>query len=418
MTKKILYIDGDGPFGGASRSLFEAVSAIPTGSVKPYFLATSGTALEFYRQVALDLIETRGMSKFDNTRFGHYRGVRWLILLRELFHFPFTIVALLKARKRWKHFDLIHVNEIVYIIPALLAKLLFRAPLVVHVRSLARNDKTSMRTRWINAALAHGADAVVTIDETVRDSLPRELPVDVIHNSFTAMRTPKPDLHFISRLTQLRPGSLKVGFVGNLHESKGLFDIFEAAKLINQVRRDVDFVIVGGVTLNDKGLKAWMLEHAGLAQNVQAELAARVESEGLSDCFHLMGATLDIKYVYDHFDILLFPSHFDAPGRPVFEAAFSSVPSIVAIKNPRSDTLVHGETGLAIEAKNPPKLAEAILYFAENRSEAQRMGNNAKKLAEFNFEPATNAHKLMAVYSRAIQTFNTPKNRPQKITQL
>ena len=414
MTKKILYIDGDGPFGGASRSLFEAISAFPKGSVKPYFLATSGTALEFYRQVAIDLIETRGMSKIDNTRFGYYLGVRWLILLRELFHFPFTIVALLKARKRWKHFDLIHVNEIVYIIPALLAKLLFRAPLVVHVRSLARNDKTSMRTHWINAALTRGADAVVTIDETVRDSLPSELPVDVIHNSFTAKRTPKPDLHFISRFTELRAGSLKVGFVGNLHESKGLFDIFESAKLIHQVRRDVDFVIVGGVTLNDRGLKAWMLKHAGLAQNVQAELAARVESEGLSDCFHLMGATIDIKYVYDQLDILLFPSHFDAPGRPVFEAAFSSVPSIVAIKNPGSDTLVHGETGLAIEAKNPPKLAEAILYFAENRSEAQRMGNNAKQLAELNFEPATNAHKLMAVYNRVIQTLNASKIRPPK----
>ena len=156
---KVLYIDGDGPFGGASRSLFESVRALPTGSIEPYFVAARGTALEFYRQVALDVIETRGMTKFDNTRYSHYRGVRWLVLLREIFHFPFTIVALIKARKRWGRFDLIHVNEFVYIIPALLAKVLFRVPLVVHVRSLARKDEPSMRTKWLNAILAREADA-------------------------------------------------------------------------------------------------------------------------------------------------------------------------------------------------------------------------------------------------------------------
>ena len=48
MTKiRVLYIDGDGPFGGASRSLFEAVRALPDGTVAPYFVASRGTALDF-----------------------------------------------------------------------------------------------------------------------------------------------------------------------------------------------------------------------------------------------------------------------------------------------------------------------------------------------------------------------------------
>ena len=91
----------------------------------------------------------------------------------------------------------------------------------------------------------------------------------------------------------------------------------------------------------------------------------------------------------------------------MFEAAFSSVPSIVSVNNPRADTLVHGETGLAIPAQNPPKLAEAILYFADNPGEVQRMGANAKRLAESNFDPATNARKLLAVYTRVILASNS-----------
>src|SRR5687767_10881576 len=66
---KVLYVDGDGPFGGASRSLFEVVRAFPKGSVDPHFVAARGTALSVYRQVAKDVVVTRGLTRFDNTRY-------------------------------------------------------------------------------------------------------------------------------------------------------------------------------------------------------------------------------------------------------------------------------------------------------------------------------------------------------------
>lgn len=402
MPIKVLYIDGDGPFGGASRSLFEAVRALPAGSVTPYFAATYGTALDVYKQIAVDSIATRGMTKFDNTRYSHYRGVRWLVLLREVFHFPFTLVILFRARKRWPDVDLIHVNEAVYIIPALIAKYLFKVPLVVHVRSLNQMDQGSLRTRWLTRTLQRYTDAIVAINENTRATLSPDLSVEVIQNSFTAKLAPRPDPHIIAKLDTLRPNSLKVGFVGNLHHSKGLFEMLEAAKLLRATGRDVEFLIVGGVTIEDRGLKAWLLARAGLAQNVQAELAAQIEREGLGDCFHLLGPTYDIKCVYDRLDVLLFPSHYDAPGRPVFEAAFSAVPSIVAVHKPYADTLIDGETGIAIPAKDPTALAQAILHFADHPEEVTRMGENARKLADANFYPPTNAKKLLGVYERIL----------------
>jgi len=403
MSIKVLYIDGDGPFGGASRSLFEAVRALPTGSVTPYFAAVHGTALDVYKQVAVDSIATRGMTKFDNTRYSHYRGVRWLVLLRELFHFPFTLAILLQARKRWPDIQLIHVNEAVYIIPALIAKRLFKVPLVVHVRSLNQMDQGSLRTRWLTRTLKQNANAIVAINENTRATLSLDLPVDVIQNSFTAKLAPRTDPHIVAKLDKLRPDSLKVGFVGNLHHSKGLLDMLEAAKLIRAAGRDVEFLIVGGVTIKDKGLKAWLLARAGLAQNVQADLLAQVERDGLGDCFHLLGPTYDIKCVYDRLDVLLFPSHYDAPGRPVFEAAFSAVPSIVSVHKPYADTLVDGETGMAIPAKDPAALARAILHFVDHPEEVTRMGENARKLADANFYPPTNAKKLFGVYERVLR---------------
>lgn len=397
---RVLYIDGVGPFGGSSRSLFEMVRILADGAVEPLFVAARGTALDFYGQVAKDIEATRGLTRFDNTRYSHYRGVRWLVLLREIFHIPYMVAALIRARRKWRKVDLIHVNEVTEIIPALLAKWMFRAPLVVHVRSLQRVDERSVRSRWVNAMLHRNADAVVAINENTRATLPADMPVDVIQNSFTAKRAKHSDPAMLKKLDALRPTSLKVGFVGNLHHSKGLFDLVNAAVLTRAAKRDVEYVIVGGVTKPDTGLKAWALARAGLAQDVQAELVSRIQECGLEDDFHLLGATTDIQCVYERLDVICFPSHYDAPGRPVFEAAFSAVPSIVSVDKPLADTLVDGETGIAIPAHAPEKLAQAIMHFADDRNEVARMGKNAKALADSNFDPASNARKLLAVYNR------------------
>lgn len=405
---RVLYIDSDGPLGGASRSLFEVVRPLAAGSVDPYFVAVQGTALGFYSQIARDMVVTRGLTKFDNTRYSYYRGIRWLILLREISYFPFTIVALLRARMRWKSIDVIHINEVLCIIPGLIARWLFGVALVVHVRSPARMDERSARCRWLIRILKKNAAAIIAINETTRATLPASLDVDVIQNSFTPAKQSQPDQAMQSKLDALSPTSLKVGFVGNLHHSKGLFDLLEAAKLVRAARRDVEYVIVGGVTVVDRGPKARILAAAGLAQNVQEELGARVLEEGLTDIFHLLGPTVDIQRVYERIDVIAFPSHFDAPGRPVFEAAFSSVPSIVAVENPLPDTIVDGETGIAIPGRNPQKLANAIMHFADHPEELRRMGANARELAMRNFDPDTNAKKLLAIYERVVQNNRTP----------
>ena len=40
----------------------------------------------------------------------------------------------------------------------------------------------------------------------------------------------------------------------------------------------------------------------------------------------------NIAQAYARMDVICFPSHYDAPGRPIFEAAFLKVPSIAAVR--------------------------------------------------------------------------------------
>lgn len=396
---RVLYIDGVGAFGGASRSLFEMLRAGRRDKFQRLFLVQRGTTGGYYRQVADDLISARGITRFDNTQFSYYRGVRWLILLRELFYVPFTVVALLRARLKWRRVDVVHANEVLEIFPAIAASLLFRAPLVIHVRSPQRHDWSSLRTRLLHAALRRFAARIVAIDEGVRATLPPDLDVVVIHNSFAPQPAEHPDIALRSALERFSAtGALKVGFVGNLHASKGVDCLVDAAEIFARSGRSCEFLLVGGHTARANGLAWRLLDMAGLAQNRGDAIAQRIASSPARDHIHLLGATADIDALYRAIDVIIFPSHFDAPGRPVFEAALYGVPSVVAVRKPYSDTLVDGVTGMAISAPQGALLAAALEKLDDDRPLMKRMGEAARLLGQAHFMPDTNAAKMEAVY--------------------
>ena len=398
---QVLYLHLTGSFGGSSRSLFEAVRAMPDGAVAPMFVTQRGTVSGFFGRLG-PVVEARGLTQFDDTRYSHYRGARWLVVLRELAYLPSTLCALREAKRRGLRVDLIHLNEFTGLVPLWLAQRYFAAPAVVHVRSLARHAPQSWRWRKVQSMLADPSRSVVAIDESVRASLPAELPVEVIHNAFSAGETPKPDPRLEGRLATLRAESFKVGFVGNLLRVKGIHELVEAARLTKERGFDIEFIVIGDDARPSRGLKASVLRRLGLGQSMRDELEAAIDRHALRDRFHLMGFSADIGAAYRRMDALCFPSHYDAPGRPVFEAAFFGVPAIVAVRRPQCDTLVDGVTGIAVEPGSALQLADAIGRLASDRALARRMGAAARELAEACFDPAANAARLLALYRRIV----------------
>lgn len=399
---RVLYIHMVGAFGGASRSLYEVVRALPPGAVEATFLTQGGTVREFFARLGR-VLEARGLTKIDNTHYSYYRGLRWLVLLRELAYLPATLFALRRARSACGELDIVHLNEFTGLLVLWLARRWLKPrACVVHVRSVARVDPRSWRTRWVNRMLRHEADAVVAIDENVRASLPRDLPVHVIHNAFSPTSADGVDDRIAPRLAGLRPESFKVGFVGNLLAVKGIHELIEAARITTQRGCDIEFIIIGDDAQSSRGLQAAVLGMLGLRQNMRAEVEAALDRHQLRDRVHMLGFTTDLAAVYRRMDVLCFPSHYDAPGRPIFEAAFFGVPSIVAVREPKSDTLLDGVSGIAIEPRSSEQLAGAILRLAADRQLAQRMGVAAREMTERNFDVQRNAAELLKVYRRVL----------------
>lgn len=396
---RILIIHGVGTFGGSSRSLFESMRGFPE-PVDRLFFVQKGGANAYHRPYGSDMITVRGITRFDNSRASHYRGVRWLVLGREIAYLPFTIFGLLKAKRRWKSVDLIHVNEVTEILAGILAKILFRAPMIVHVRSLIWTDRTKMRVRLLDYLLRRYADAVAAIDEDNRVRLNPELGAEVIHNSLDYVNMPPGNDGPADVLSHIPPEAFVVGFIGNLHVSKGVFELVEAAEIVRNSGADVHFLIVGSSQRSNSGIVWTILNRFGLAQEQQAAFTALVEKKHLTPYFHFAGHTANIAPYIEAMDVLAFPSHLDACGRPVFEAAFFGRPSIVAVAAPKDDTLQNGITGIAIERPDPQLLADAILELAADPKRTREMGKAAQELARSNFTPEINSAKLLNLYKR------------------
>ena len=387
---KILYLHPFAAFGGATKSLAELVEALPAKSVTGIAIAPPGVAARSLEKAGLEVLPVRGVPQWDDTRIGHYQGLRWLILLREFAHWPPSLLALRKAAKHGP-FDLIHCNEITALLVGILAKRMFHAPLIVHVRSLQRENAGGWVSGLLLKLLRQHVDELVAIDEAVRRTLPAELPVKIIHNG---LRVP-------SELPEKEPNQKEkfcVGIIGVLHRYKGVYELLEAARLLRDRGVPVRVLVVGENGHKLSGIIGWLLRKVDFARDVRSELEVFVAKHHLQDMVEFTGFIQDIRPVYGRLDAVCFPSHLDAPGRPVFEAALYGLPTIVAMREPTADVIIDGETGICIAEPTPLTIADAIQCLANDRERSRAMGLKARLLAKGRFDSKICAEKMLATY--------------------
>jgi glycosyltransferase involved in cell wall biosynthesis len=387
---KVLYIHATGTFGGASKSLCELLQAFPAGRIEAIVLCPPGSAAERFRRVGAQVIPVWGIPKWDHTRYGFYRRVRWLVLLRELLCVPPFLLGLVSLRKLLGQVDIVHANDITVLIAGMVAADRLRGKLIVHARSLQNDDTLLRRTHWQARLVDRSKARVIAIDETVRRTLPPSMNASVVHNGLRVRNA--------ARDTDTsRP--FRVAIVGLLLRLKGVYEFLEAARLCRERGLTAEFWIVGENARKLTGVGGKVVQMLGFAADVRSDLEAEIRAHGLEDTVKLIGFVDDVASIYRQIDVLCFPSYLEAAGRPVFEAAWFGVPSIVAVKDPLPDTVVDGETGLCIPDPDPQALADAITRLHDDPVARERLGAGARRLAERYFDPEKNAVRVLEIYS-------------------
>lgn len=389
----ILYLHSTGITGGSSRSLLELYIATKKKiKIEASILLPEGPSSDIFLKAGMKVIKTKGLTQFDHTKFGHYRSLRWLILLREIFYLPTTFFSLLKLKKMQNKFDLIHANEITLLPTALLAKWIFNIPIIFHIRSLQYDYHDSYRSKLIFRILKKYASAIICIDKNVKKTIPNWLPAIVIHNVVNFGYIPE-------KKNKAKEEKIFIGIIGVFHRSKGLKEFLEAASILLKERNyNIYFIIAGTNVRNTFGVKKWIYEKLHFSEDVINKGKHYIIKNNINEHFIFEGFTHNLKNFYSRIDLMCFPSHLNACGRPVFEAAFFGVPSIVAIKKPLNDSIIKEVTGLAIDLPDPLLIANAIEDLIVNYKKRIAMGKSAKVWAEKYYSVESNSNLLAKVY--------------------
>lgn len=393
---RVLYLHPAGAYGGASKSLIEFFNVLKKSCVEGVIVSPKGTASKAFKKAGMTVIEVNGLTQFDNTKFGHYRRLRWLILIREVIFIPSVIYAMWKIRNQ--KCDLIHINEITLLPIGILAKKILKLPILLHVRSLQCDPEFGWRTRFINQLLKKYADCIVAIDETVASTLPDNLGVTVIHNGIDLTHSKE----LVNLSLDINEQRITIGFLGVLIRMKGIYELIEAIKILKQRGLPIKCLIFGENPRELLGVKGFLLKKFGFAENVQKRIEEIIIRDNLSDYIELKGFIQDVRIVYPHLDILCFPSHLNAAGRPVFESALYGIPSVVAVKNPKSDAILHERTGLAIPLPDPLLIADALERLIINEEFRKKLGNQAKEWANKNFSIKISSASIYSIYKSLI----------------
>ena len=185
-----------------------------------------------------------------------------------------------------------------------------------------------------------------------------------------------------------------------LSKSKGAWDFIRACGVASRLAPDVSmrFLLVGYLpTIGRRHLLRKWTGFLGPRSDLERaqNLARRL---GIECRIQFTGFRSDIYAIMDGSDLIVFPSHLRACGRPCFEAGALQKPIIVTLPNKNSGIVLDGKTGVILQEKAPDVLGKAIADLAHDRALSKRMGEQGYAHVCKNFDAVKHANNIMTIY--------------------
>jgi glycosyltransferase involved in cell wall biosynthesis len=234
----------------------------------------------------------------------------------------------------------------------------------------------------IDRHLARRTERIVTNSSGVRDFYAgKGLPAEkfaIIPNGIAPFAPPEhaPSREQLLRELGIPENARLVGAIGRLWPQKRVKDIIWAADLIQCVRDDVHFLVVGD------GPQRRRLElYAGQCQ--------------VSERIHFLGERSDVPQLLPHLDLLMLASSYEGQSNAIMEAMSAGLPVVATNIPGNRDLVVPDETGLLVEVGDRASLAQKTLMILNDATLAGRLGSagKARMLHEFSVERMVQRHE-------------------------
>lgn len=186
-----------------------------------------------------------------------------------------------------------------------------------------------------------------------------------------------------------RSGRLRVLLAARLLWEKGIQEFVDAAELLRQQGRDVEFVLAG---MPDQGNP----RSVGLAQVQQWADAALVQWLGHVD---------DMPALFASVDVMALPSYYrEGVPKSLIEAAACGLAIITTdLPGCREVVTQHGIDGLQVAPRNPRALADRIIELDDDRELLVQLGYRARQRALSDFDERLVIQRTLEVYVELLQ---------------
>ena len=270
-------------------------------------------------------------------------------------------------------------------LPALAAAARWRAPLVFEVRDLwpeapiqmgaLRNPLLRRTARGLERFVYRRAARVIALSPGIRAGAIAggAAPADV------AVVPNAADLDLFR--PGAAPGRFRVSYFGTMGEANDLGAVLEAARMLE----DVEFVLMG------EGKRRAELERTA-PPNVRFTGAAEAKAQ----VAELAAGSSACLTVFKDVPVLA----TNSPNK-LFDTFAAGRPAVVNMDGWMRSLVEDNEAGLYVRAGDAGDLAEKLAWLRDHPEEAERMGRNARALAEREFDRDRLAQRALAVLEEA-----------------
>ena len=153
--------------------------------------------------------------------------------------------------------------------------------------------------------------------------------------------------------------------VARMLKTKGVYEYCKCARIVKQKYPDAVF------------------DYLGAEGTVSLEDIKEYIDDG---SINYLGTTTDVRPFYEDCSVLILPSYREGMPMSVMEAEAMGRAIITTDVNGCRDTVLDGYNGFIIPRGDSEKMAEKVMWCLEHPMDTERMGENARKYAEENFD--------------------------------
>ena len=158
-------------------------------------------------------------------------------------------------------------------------------------------------------------------------------------------------------------------FVGRIIKDKGIIEYLEASKEVKKQYPDIKIQIVGYFDTNPTAI---------------SENDLKVYTN--KGVVEYLGYHEDVRPFLEKCTVFVLPSYHEGTPKSVLEAMATGRPIITTDVPGCRETVIDGENGFLIPAKNTEALIEKMIWMIENKDLIENMGHKSRKLCELKFD--------------------------------